>query len=286
MKNPPTPSRSTTPTGRANLVIALLALLAIAELGLIVAFGRPAVDVRARAIEPAASAQNQHESQTSSLPSVPLPSSREGGTNPASPAAGSSGPDQTANVTAPDAASELAGILPSDSQTVRDFYFTPDFEQAVRKLKAAGADEVLLAHAVVSQYHRQTEALRWEGLREKFAEKYGEEWRDVAVAEMQDKAREQIVGDLIGVSAFKRWQVDTELAQLGYGGQPLTVEEAGKLSVLDRLYTAKLMGYGDGVAKKGVKREPPTGQQLALVAAEYRQKRVEILGPARAAAIR
>jgi ribosomal protein L32E len=262
--------------------IVFLAVLAAVEFGLIMV-GRPstaATDSEVKSVPTAVRA----ESNGSTLPSVLPPVVANGATSPKREAAG---PAET-NAPAAEGASKvdpwLAGIKDEDIATVRDFYFTPDFQKEVRKLKAAGADEVLLAHAVVSQYHRQTEALRWESEREKFVEKYGEEWRDVA--NIQDKAREQIVGELIGPSVFVRWKLDTELAQCGYGGQALTIQEARQLSALDSNYSAKLVGVrrvGTGSETNGVVFQQLDPVQLL---AEYGQRRVEILGPARAAAIR
>jgi hypothetical protein len=92
----------------------------------------------------------------------------------------------------PASASPAEAVTEVDLRPLASLEMSTDFARSVRAAKAAGVDETLLAHAVVSQFHRQAERLVTTG-------NYEEMERKRAVA------RERAVTELLGASTWRGW---------------------------------------------------------------------------------
>jgi hypothetical protein len=151
-------------------------------------------------------------------------------------------------------------------------------------LRAAVTDAVLLAHAVTSQSHRQTEVVLFESMRASAVQQYGNQW--VKISDLQDNLRQQVVSNAAGQVAFNQWQRDSELAQLGHGDAPVTVEEARQLAALFQQSMSRLATITMEREQGGNANPAWVDQQRTLAASDYQRKIMQLLGAARAALVR
>lgn len=185
------------------------------------------------------------------------------------------GPDVRSAWTADVAAGVTADDVPRAADT---FELNQDFIRQVRMLAANGADRVLLAHAVVSQYHRQSELTL--GTLVKRGANYSE------VGPVMDQQRQTLLVAVLGADVSRQWEHDTFLSELGYGGTSLSRDEASALGQLDNQYERNLRDAYRKAVENGTLDTEQTRQQMSVITSEYQNKRIAVLGAHRSASVR
>jgi hypothetical protein len=114
-------------------------------------------------------------------------------------------------------------ITTADINPAASLELTAEFADSVRRARAAGLDEVLLAHAVVAQFHRQIETIQFSP---------GPSPDDAS----RDAARAEAVIGLLGENAYRGWLRSDFLASQNLLGTDITDVELEKFM---RIHEAK-----------------------------------------------